>query len=89
MQLFVCSFVCLSPKYKNAIFSKTKHFRAMVSVIIIIIFIFIIIIINVKIIVTLSQKMLQGHCTKHMSKFAVNPVQQIDSAIMSGLQRMP
>jgi len=30
--LFVCLFVSLSPKYKNAIFSKTKHFRAMVSI---------------------------------------------------------
>ena len=41
---------------------------------------------------TLSQKMLQGLCTKRCvknSKFAVNAVQQIDSAIMSGLQRMP
>ena len=34
--------------------------------------------------------MLQGHCTKcYVKKFAVNAVQQIDSAIMSGLQRMP
>jgi len=28
----VCLFVCLSPKYKNAIFSKTKQFRAMMSI---------------------------------------------------------
>ena len=50
-----------------------------------------IIIINVKIIVTLSQKMLKkrGTVQNVMSKFAVNAVQQIDSAIMSGLQRMP
>ena len=27
----VCLFVCLLPKYKNAIFSKTIQFRAMVS----------------------------------------------------------
>jgi len=30
--LSVCLFVCLSPKCKNAIFSKTKQFRAMVSI---------------------------------------------------------
>ena len=30
--LSICLFVCLSPKYKNAIFSKTKQFRAMVSI---------------------------------------------------------
>jgi len=30
--LFVCLSVSLSPKYKNAIFSKTKQFRAMVSI---------------------------------------------------------
>jgi len=30
--LFVCLSVCLLPKYKNAIFSKTKQFRAMVSI---------------------------------------------------------
>jgi len=30
--LFVCLFVCLSPNCKNAIFSKTKQFRAMVSI---------------------------------------------------------
>jgi len=28
----VCLFVCLSPNSKNAIFSKTKQFRAMVSI---------------------------------------------------------
>ena len=28
----VCLSVCLSPKYKNAILSKTKQFRAMVSI---------------------------------------------------------
>ena len=28
----VCPIVCLSPKYENAIFSKTKQFRAMVSI---------------------------------------------------------
>jgi len=52
----------------------------------------IIIIINVKIIVTLSQKKMlkkRGTVQNVMSKFAVNAVQQIDGAIMSGLQRMP
>jgi len=28
----VCPFVCLSPKCKNTIFSKTKQFIAMVSI---------------------------------------------------------
>jgi len=32
VRLSVCLFVCRSPKYKNAIFSKTKQFRAMVSI---------------------------------------------------------
>jgi len=32
VRLFVCLSVCLSPNYKNAIFSKTKQFRAMVSI---------------------------------------------------------
>ena len=32
VHLFVCSSVCLSPKYKNAIFSKTKQFRGMASI---------------------------------------------------------
>jgi len=32
VHLFVCLFVCLSPKYKNEIFSKAKQFRAMVSI---------------------------------------------------------
>ena len=47
--------------------------------------IIIIIIINVKIIVTLSQNNAAGalHVQNVMSKFAVNAVQQIDSAIMS------
>ena len=58
-----------------------------------IIIIIIIIIINVKIIVTLSPKIRQKCCRGtvqiDMSKFAVNAVQQIDSAIMSGLQKMP
>jgi len=31
VHLFVCLSVCLSPNCKNAIFSKTKQFRAMVS----------------------------------------------------------
>ena len=48
----------------------------------------VIIIINVKIIVTLSQKNAARALYK-TSKFAVNAVQQIDSGIMSGLQRMP
>jgi len=49
-----------------------------------------IIIINVKIIVTLSQKKCCRSTVQNvMSKFAVNTVQQTDSAIMSGLQRMP
>jgi len=39
--------------------------------------------------VTQSQKMMQGTVQNVMSKFAVTAVQQIDSAIMSGLQRMP
>ena len=30
--LYICSAVCLSPKYNDAIFSKTKQFRAMVSI---------------------------------------------------------
>jgi len=30
--VFVCLSVCLLPKWKNAIFSKTKQFRAMVSI---------------------------------------------------------
>jgi len=30
--LFVCLFVCLSPNCKNAIFSKTKQFKAMVFI---------------------------------------------------------
>jgi len=52
--------------------------------------IIIIIIINVKIIVTLSRKMLQGHCTKLSQNLQLTlHVQQIDSAIMSGLQKMP
>jgi len=47
-------------------------------------------VINVKIIVTLSQKKCcRGTVQNVMSKFAVNAVQQIDSAIMSGLQKMP
>ena len=50
----------------------------------------VVIIINVKIIVTLSQKKCcRGTVHNVMSKFAVNAVQQNDSAIMSGLQRMP
>jgi len=32
VRLFICLSVCLSPNCKNAIFSKTKHFRAMVSI---------------------------------------------------------
>jgi len=31
VRLFACMYVCLSPNCKNAIFSKTKQFRAMVS----------------------------------------------------------
>ena len=50
----------------------------------------IIIIINVKIIVILSQKKCCRDTVQNVvSKFAVNAVQQIYSAIMSGLQRMP
>jgi len=30
--LFVCQSVCLSPKCKSAVFSKTKQFRFMVSI---------------------------------------------------------
>jgi len=29
--LFVCSFVCSSVTYENALFSKTKQFRAVVT----------------------------------------------------------
>jgi len=32
VRLSVCLSVCLSPKYKNAIFSKTKQLRAMFSI---------------------------------------------------------
>ena len=32
VHLFVSLFVCLSPKCKSVIFSKTKQFRAMVSI---------------------------------------------------------
>jgi len=39
--------------------------------------------------VTLSQKNAAGALFKTLSKFAVNAVQQIDSAIISSLQRMP
>ena len=48
-----------------------------------------VIIIIIKIIVTLSQKCCRGTVQNVVSKFAVNVVQQIDSAIMSGHQRTP
>jgi len=32
VHLFVCLFLCLSPNCENAIFSKTKQFRAIVSI---------------------------------------------------------
>ena len=37
---------------------------------------------------TIAKKCCRG-TVQNVSKFAVNAVQQIDSAIMSGLQRMP
>jgi len=38
---------------------------------------------------TIAKKCCRGTVRNVMSKFAVNAVQQIDSAIMSSLQRMP
>ena len=37
----------------------------------------------------IAKKCCRGTVQNVVSKFAVNAVQQIDSAIMSGLQRMP
>ena len=38
---------------------------------------------------TIAKKCCRGTVQNVVSKFAVNDVQQTDSAIMSGLQRMP
>ena len=71
------------------------RWRGTCGIIIIIIFLLlfiIIIIINVKIkikIILLQKKCCRGTVQNVMSKFAVNAVQQIDSAIMSDRQRMP